>query len=81
MGEGKVLLGVVAGLAAGVALGVMFAPDEGGKTRKKMQKQGEDLAHSLNGTIDKKFEELKGSINEITKKIKTQKEALVSKEA
>ncbi|WP_215226407.1 YtxH domain-containing protein [Echinicola shivajiensis] len=81
MGEGKVLLGVAAGLLAGVALGVMFAPDEGGKTRKKFQKQGEDLAHSLNGKMDKKFDELKGSINELSQKIKMKKEAIVNNES
>ncbi|GAB3649472.1 hypothetical protein GCM10028791_15070 [Echinicola sediminis] len=81
MGEGKVWIALTAGLAAGVALGVMFAPDEGGKTRKKFQKQGEELAHTLNGRMDKKFDELKGAINELTKKVKSQKEALMAKEA
>jgi len=81
MGEGKVWIAMAAGLAAGVALGVMFAPDEGGKTRKKFQKQGEDLAHSLNGKMDKKFDELKTAITDLTKKVKAQKESLLAKES
>ena len=34
---GNVLLGLAAGLAVGVAVGVLFAPDKGEETRKKIK--------------------------------------------
>lgn len=58
----RVLLGVLAGIAAGAALGILFAPDKGSETRKKLAKSGSDLKDRLtewgrNG-MDK-FEDLK----------------------
>lgn len=44
MSAGKVVLGVMAGVAMGTALGMLVAPDKGSKTRKKLVKKGNDLA-------------------------------------
>ena len=38
---GNVLLGLAAGLAVGVAVGVLFAPDKGEETRRKIKDGGE----------------------------------------
>lgn len=41
MDTGKVLLGILAGLATGAVLGILFAPDKGSDTRKKnIQERG-----------------------------------------
>jgi gas vesicle protein len=41
---GKVVMGVLAGMAVGALLGVLFAPDKGSETRKKMAEKGVTLS-------------------------------------
>lgn len=36
MKSGKLVLGILAGLATGAVLGILFAPDKGRKTRRKL---------------------------------------------
>ena len=38
---------MLAGLAAGAALGILFAPDKGTETRRKIAEKGSDLADSV----------------------------------
>ena len=45
--SGKVLLGVLAGIAAGATLGILFAPDKGSNTRKKIVDKSNDYADDL----------------------------------
>ena len=52
MKEGKIVLGVLAGLAAGAVLGILLAPDKGSNTRKKITGKGvkymDDIKEKLN---------------------------------
>ncbi len=66
MSSGKVLLGVLAGVAAGALLGILFAPDKGSVTRKKISKKGEDYAES----VKEKFDEFLDSISEKFEEVK-----------
>ena len=43
----KVLLGVLAGAAAGAILGVLFAPETGEETRKRISEGSKDLTTGL----------------------------------
>ncbi len=52
MGSGKVLLGVLAGVAAGAMVGILFAPEKGSRTRKKMLNKSEDYADGLKDQFD-----------------------------
>ncbi len=67
MNSGKVLLGLLAGVAAGALLGVLFAPEKGSDTRKKLLQKGEGYAdaikdkfNTLIDTVSEKFD----SVNE-----------------
>lgn len=57
MESGKVMLGILGGLATGVLLGVLFAPAKGSKTRKKMLKKGKDYSDSLKHKIEEVYKD------------------------
>ena len=44
---GKVVIGMLAGAATGAILGVLFAPDKGTETRKKIAKKTKDVADDV----------------------------------
>ncbi len=68
MNTGKTLLAVLAGVATGAVLGVMFAPDKGSASRKKLYKKGEALADALEERIDDRFDAL---LSRLGNKVKT----------
>ena len=47
MKTGKLVLGILGGLAAGATLGILFAPEKGTKTRRKIMEKGSDYADEL----------------------------------
>ena len=55
MSRGKIILGILAGTAAGALIGILFAPDKGTETRKKIVHKGEeyvdDLKERVNGLL------------------------------
>jgi gas vesicle protein len=59
-GKTGTIVAVLAGAAVGAALGILFAPDEGAKTRKKI-KDG----------VGAKADELKDKISELTETMKS----------
>lgn len=52
MKSNNLLLGIAGGLAAGVVLGVLFAPDKGSNTRKKIAKKSSDLKSNAKESFD-----------------------------
>ncbi|MEP7322153.1 MAG: YtxH domain-containing protein [Saprospiraceae bacterium] len=47
MSSGKVFLGLLAGIAVGATLGILFAPEKGDTTRKKISKKSDSYAKEL----------------------------------
>ncbi|MFA5971055.1 MAG: YtxH domain-containing protein [Lentimicrobiaceae bacterium] len=60
MSKVNVVIGALAGVAVGALLGVLFAPDSGPETRKKIAKKSKGSAESLKN----KFNEFVDNIAE-----------------
>jgi gas vesicle protein len=52
MNAGKVASGVLLAAAAGAILGILFAPDKGSETRRKISKKGTDLKDMFRSKIN-----------------------------
>lgn len=70
MSTGKLLLGVLAGVAAGALFGILFAPEKGCETRKKIAKRGKDYADGLTEKLNDFMEEVTEKIEIAVKKAK-----------
>jgi len=75
MSTSKTLLGFAAGAAIGAALGILFAPDKGTETRRKISEQSNDLADNLKdkftGLVDgvkEKFSSIKSDAEDVAEK-------------
>jgi gas vesicle protein len=66
MNSGKIVLGLLAGVAIGAPLGILLAPDKGSATRKKISKKRDEVTEEL----EKKFDEFVDSITEKFENVK-----------
>ena len=69
----QVLLSVVAGVAAGATIGVLFAPDKGTETRKKIAQKSREYSDTVTGkfnglveSIRHPFESAKADVVELS---------------
>ena len=53
MKASNLILGTLGGLSAGLLLGVLFAPDKGSETRKKIASKKNDLTDEIKSQLDK----------------------------
>ena len=75
MNTGKVLLGVLAGVAAGALIGILFAPAKGSRTRRRILRQGESYVDGLK----EKFNEYADTISEKLEHAKEEVSAFAQK--
>jgi gas vesicle protein len=68
MSKVNVVIGALAGVAVGALLGVLFAPDKGTETRKKITKKSKDTTESLKN----KFNEFIDNVSERFEKAEPQ---------
>jgi gas vesicle protein len=53
MKASNIVLGTLGGLTAGLILGVLFAPDKGSETRKKIASKKNDLTDEIKAQLEK----------------------------
>lgn len=75
MNTGKVLLGVLAGVATGALMGILFAPAKGSRTRRRILRQGENYVDGLK----EKFNEYAETISEKLEQAKEEVSAFAQK--
>lgn len=75
MKSSKLFLGAVVGLAAGAVLGILFAPQKGSKTRKKIAEKGNDYVEELS----EKFNDMVSTLTQKMNTLQEEAAALVEK--
>ena len=73
-----VLAGILAGAAAGLVLGVLFAPEEGKGTRKKVKSKANDLKDQAIDEYEKVSEKVKSEYGTLSEKAKENIDKVVS---
>ncbi len=67
---GKILTAIAAGAAAGAIIGLLFSPDKGSETRRKIKEQGRKVVDDVQYNFRKgkeKFNDLKVDIEQSVK--------------
>lgn len=65
MNVGKIAAGILVAAAAGAILGVLFAPDKGSETRKKISKKGSDLKDMFKSKMNDLVDDMANQYDEL----------------
>ena len=52
MDTGKLVVGILAGVAVGALVGVLFAPDKGSETRRRIVEKGDDSMEDMKDKLE-----------------------------
>ncbi|MCU0350231.1 MAG: YtxH domain-containing protein [Flavobacterium sp.] len=70
MKNGNVILGILGGVAVGAIAGVLFAPDKGSKTRKKIKNKITDKKDDLKAEFEDFLSKIEDKYLEASEKTK-----------
>ncbi|HEX2684403.1 MAG TPA: YtxH domain-containing protein [Ferruginibacter sp.] len=62
---GNLLGAIFMGAAVGAALGILFAPDKGSETRKKIATKGSDLSDAVKEKFDRIVDKFKKEVDAV----------------
>jgi len=65
MNTNKLILGVVGGLLTGAVLGVLFAPESGKNTRKKIKDKSKELKDTMKNDFDNAIQKIEDKYQNI----------------
>jgi gas vesicle protein len=74
---GKIIAAVAAGAAAGAVLGILFAPDKGSETRRKMAEESKKFTDEIKDAVARGREKLSGLKEDIEKAMREKAEKFV----
>lgn len=66
---GKIIAALLVGAAIGGALGILYAPNKGAKTRKKLQASGTDVSLQIKEQLASLMEQLSAKQAQVAKSI------------
>ena len=66
----KVMLLLAAGFASGAIAGILFAPDKGEKTRKRIRSKAGELGEDIEKAYDEEIASLKAKIDKLKSRFK-----------
>lgn len=75
MKAGKILLGVITGVAAGAAAGLLFAPKKGADTRRRISETSDNYLQNAKSRLN----EFGDSLNHKVEALKSRSKATLSK--
>jgi len=67
MRSGKVVLGVLAGVAAGAAMGILFAPGRGSSTRRKISRKSDEYTDEIGEKFNDFIDSIKVKFDSVEK--------------
>ncbi len=69
MKNSHLAIGIASSVVLGAVLGILFAPDKGSNTRKKITQKSNDIKNSIKDSIDNLASTVEDKYNQITSKL------------
>ena len=72
------LLALLTGAAIGAGIGILYAPDKGIETRKKIKQKAEDIEHDISERVSHAKDELTKTVNHKKEEFEQKLDATIS---